>query len=611
MLTTVVFNAAVGRWGIFLSRAAFGLALASFFLTIFGCSVNKTRPILKQEPGSSVSLAEGIKAFQSGDLERARLVFNKIIDTQTVPSDLEEAQWFLAQIAERQGKLSEAVQQYTLFSKNFPSSKHLPEVNERLAALTKGSESVNGLSDSQATAPVQPNASPVNNLGTPNPPVLLPVRRQEMAPYGRFSGALTMEYMYDTQTSPPDPTPTLQSRLTEYLDMRWRKTAGGDLKIYFSGLYSHDFLIPENSYYRLNKFFADWSDPRSLVDLRIGRQPASGNTLFSRFDGFTFSLRTSSTLALTASIGYAVDPFDRNQIQIQHDRPFYDTYLSIYDLYHLGGKIYYTQELDNGFSTRNAVGFNGYWLDDGVNISSIVDYDLDFKQFNDKLLGLEYHYLFATYGVAVDYRKNPFLDYQTALLAPSLALATPPVTSLDVLRQTMTRSDIKNLALDNTTDSREIRLSTTFDLTKVWHADFRYAHTDFQSIVFNDGKVDEKGDRYSAFLSERNGLGWSEIGTLLYLYQPTTDYQTTTVTGTFSKSWGPEFQTLLRFRWERFVIKTSETRSNRIIPGISLIYTFRGGISASIDADYDIDTNTTTNDTVKIVETRTSITIPF
>jgi len=386
---------------------------------------------------------------------------------------------------------------------------------------------------------------------------------------------------------------------------------GGDLKIYFSGMYSHDFLIPDNSYYRLNKFFADWADPRSLVDLRIGRQPASGNTLFSRFDGFTFSLRASSTLGLTASVGYAVDPFDRNQVQIQNDRLFYDTYLSVYDIYHLGGKIYYTQEFNNGFSTRNAVGFNGYWLNDRVNISSIVDYDLGFKQFNDKLLGLEYHYSIASYLAAVEYRKNPFLDYETALLAPSLALATPPVTSFDTLRQTMTREDIKNLALDNTTDSREVRVGTTFDFTTVWHADLRYAHTDFQSVVFNDGKVDKKGDRVSVFLSERNGLHWSEIGTLLYLYQPTTDYQTTTVTVTFSKYWGPEFQTSLRCRWERFVIKTSDTRSTRIIPGFSLIYTFGGGITASFDADYDMDKNTTTNETLKIVETRTGLSIPF
>lgn len=606
---------------------------------MFGCSVSKNKPILKTDQAISVTLTDGVKAFQAGDYDRARVIFNLMVETNTNSSGLEEAQWYLGQIAEKQGKRNEAVKQYTLFSKNFPSSRHLPEVKERLAALTKtqassdgplvstpgpiipaGSSSVStqgptvssGSSSGSPPGPAVPLESPsVDTQGTPTQQNILPIRRQETALYGRLSGALTMEYLYDTQTSPPDPTPTLQNRLTDYLDMRWRKSMGGDLKIYFSGMYSHDFLIPDNSFYRLNKFFADWSDPRSLVDLRIGRQPASGNTLFSRFDGLTLSLRTSSTLGLTASVGYAVDPFDRNQVQIQHDNFFYDTYLSIYDLYHLGGKIYYTQEFDNGFSTRNAVGFNGYWLNDRVNISSIVDYDLGFKQFNDKLLGLEYHYSIATYGAAVEYRKNPFLDYETALFAPSLALATPPVTSLDVLRETMTRGDIKTLALDNTTDSREVRLGTTFDFTKVWHADLRYAHTDFQSIVFTDGKVDKKGDRYSVFLSERNGLRWSEIGTVLYLYQPTTDYQTTTVTGTFSKFWGPETQTLLRCRWERFVIKTSATRSTRIIPGFSLIYTFRGGITVSLDADYDIDKNTSTNETVKIVETRTGVSIPF
>jgi hypothetical protein len=466
-------------------------------------------------------------------------------------------------------------------------------------------------SAAQSGSPVQPGGLSVSTQATPTQQVLPPMRRQETSPFGKLSGALTMEYYYDTQTSPADPTPTLQNRLNEYLDFRWRKSAGGDLKIYFSGMNSNDILTPDNSYYRLNKLFADWSDTRFLVDLRIGRQPASGNTLFSRFDGLAFGFRPFNTLGLTASVGYPVDPFDRNKVQIQHDRLFYDTYLSIYDLYHLGGKIYYTQEFDNSFSTRNAVGLNGYWLNDQVNISSIVDYDLDFKKFNDKLLSLEYRYGSASYSAAVEYRKNPFLDYHTALIDPSLALITPPITSLDVVRQTMTRSDIQTLALKNTTDSREARLGTTFDITKVWHLDLRYAHSIFQAIVFNDGKADKKGDRYSVFLSERNGLHWSEIGTVLYLFEPSTDYQTTTVTGTFSKYWGPEIQTSLRCRWERFVIKTSATQSTRIIPGLTLIYTFRGGISLSLDADYDMDKNSTTNGTVTTVETRTGITIPF
>jgi len=611
MLTTVVFNAPVERWVFFLSRAAFCLALATFFLTMIGCSLSRNKPILKTDSGPSINFAEGVNAFEKGDLERARVIFNRFIDTKTDPSGLEEAQWYLARIADEQGKRNDTVQQYTLFTSNFPSSRHIPEVKARLAALTTGSDSVNGPSTGPSSAAVQSESLPGSNQGTPPQPVFSPVRRQETAPFGKFSGAFTLEYYNDTQTSPADPTPTVQNRLNEYLDFRWRKSAGGDLKIYFSGMNSDDFLTPDNSFYRLNKIFADWSDPRSMVDLRIGRQPASGNTLFSRFDGLAFGLRPFNTLGLTTSVGYAVDPFDRNKIQIQHDRLFYDTYLSIYDLYHLGGKIYYTQEFNNGFSTRNAVGLNGYWLNDPINISSIVDYDLAFKDFNDKLLSFEYHYAIASYSAAVEYRKNPFLDYETALIDPSLALITPPITSLDAARQTLTRNDLQALALKNTTDSREARLGTTVDFSKVWHLDLRYAHTIFQAIVFNDGKADKKGDRYSVFLSERNGLHWSEVGTVLYLFQPTTDYQTTTVTGTFSKYLGPEFQTSLRCRWERFEIKTSATQSTRLIPGFTLIYTFGSGISLSLDADYDMDKNNTTNGTVTTVETRTSLTIPF
>jgi len=571
--------------------------MLSVFLATVGCSLSKNKSILKPEAGTSATLEEGIKSFQNGDLEKSRSTFNNIIATKRGSSELEEAQWYLAQISEKQGRPAEAQQQYLSFIKNYPSSKHLVEVNERLSALTASSTP-----PAAGSPPSEPPAPVIRDL---------PLRRRaEASPFGRLSGGLTTEYLYDLQTS-PKPSIVVQNRLNEFLDMRWKKQAAGDFKFYLSGMYSHNFLDTEDTRYRLSKLYTEWNDPRSVVDIRFGRQPSSGNTLFTRFDGVALALRPFNTIGINSSTGYPVNIFDKTKIRIQRDRYFYDSYLSLYDLYHLNGKIYYTQEFDNGFLTRRAVGMNVYWLNEPFNISSILDYDLDFKLFNDELLSLEYRYSKVLYSIAAEFRKNPFLDYHTALLDPSLSAADPPVTSLDVLKETLTRDDIRNLAMDNTTDSRELRLGTTIDFTEVWRGDFRYSHIINQIIDFTDGKTDKTSNRYSVFLSERNGLKWSESWTLLFLYMPATDFKTSTVTTTFSKYWGIGTQASLRFRWEHLEFITAESRSTRLVPGFTLSYSFTGGTSISLEGDYLIDKNITTGETTKTVQTRTSLIIPF
>jgi hypothetical protein len=573
--------------------------MLSVLLILSGCSLSKNKPILKPDGGDSTILTEGIKAFQNGNLEESKRAFNKEIDTQRGTPDLEEAQWYLAQIAEKQGRPDEAQQQYLFFLKNYPSSTHTVEVNERLSILTRTS-----------------NSSAVSSTPSePPPPVVrdLPLRRREEASrFGRLSGALTTEYLYDLQTSPKLSTPA-QNRLNEFLDLRWKKQAAGDIKFYLSGMHSDNFLDPGDTRNRLSKLYAEWNDTQSVFDIRLGRQPASGNTLFNRFDGIALSARPFNAVGFTSSVGHPVNLFDKNKIDVQGDRLFYESYISLHDFYHLGGKLYYTEEFNMDFLTRKAVGMNGYWLNETLNISSIVDYDLDFKKINDGLLNFEYRYSIVLYSVAAEYRKNPFLDYNTALIDHSLSppVADPPITSLDVLRQTLSRNDIQRLALENTTDSRELRLGTTIDFTKVWRGDFRYSHTILQTLDFTDMKTDKIADRYSVFLSEGNGLNWSESWTLLFLYLPASDYKTTSVTSTISKYWGIGTQALLRCRWDHFDFKTSGSKSTRLTPGFTLSYSLSSGASIGLDLDYSIDKDISTGSTLKTLETRITVTVPF
>jgi tetratricopeptide (TPR) repeat protein len=542
--------------------------------------------MLRTDKGYASELEKGISAFEKEDYEKAREILNKLIETRIGVVERQEAQWYLARIAEEQGELNEARQQYALFIQNFPSNSHATEAKERLAALSSIRDPP---TETFETGPA--------------------IRQREVAPrYGRLSGTMTTEYLYDHLLS-SEPAIATQNMLNQFLDLRWRKMVGMDMRINFLGSYSQGFLDQQQPRSQISKLFAEWNRVMSVLDLRMGRQPSSGNTLFSRFDGTLVVYRPLSTINLNASAGYPIHTSNTPQVEIQSDHLFYDTYLTLYDFYHLGGKIYYTQEFKEGLSARNAVGINGYWLKEPVNLTFILDYDIDFGKFNDELIGLEYTHLNIRYSGTVEYRKTPFLDFETALLDPSLIGTN--MTTLAALKQTKTVNEIRSLTLANTSNLLDFQLGTAVDFSKVWRGDFRYAHTISEVVDFTVGRARKTADRFSMFLSERNGLNFSEAWTLLALYQMATDSQTMTLTSSLSEYWNSTAVTSLRVRWDHTEFKTSGTRSSRTIPGFSFSLSFKNGTQVSLEGDYAIEKTSASPDTLTTVQTRTSITIPF
>ncbi len=559
-----------------------------------GCSFHKNT--FKTQSDRSAVLADGIGAFRRGDYETSYRIFSAIIETKMGSPELEEAQWYLAQTAERQGKMAEARAQYTLFANNYPTSPHIAEAREIMAKL--------GNAPSSPDNTFQPPASP------PAGAMARSKTGDSRYPYGRISGSLTTEYSYDILVS-PSPAVAAQNRLSEYLDFRWKNMGANDLRVYFSGMYSYDFLIPENRRYRISKLFAEWNDLASVLNLRLGRQPSSGNTLFTRFDGISVGYRPFNAVSINAAGGFPVDTFDKNRVRLQTDHTFYDAYIALNDFHHLNGKIYATQQFDHGFSTRNAVGMNGFWMARDVVVSAILDYDIDFAKFNDQLLGVDYGMGKVHYSAAVERRENPFLDYETALFDPSNIGATPPITSFESLIQTKTRDEIRNLAAANTSESLEFRAGAAINFSKVWRGDFKVAHTINDVVDFTTGRATRYSDRYSAFVSERNGLGLSEIWTFLMLYQPGTDYKTSTALTTLSKYWSSGMAASLRLRAEQVSYEASRTRTTRLVPGIAWSTLFLGKIYGGIEGDVAMEKNNTSSDTVTSVQTRATLTIPF
>jgi hypothetical protein len=596
------------------------LVIVSLFW-LAGCALGPSGHLINGGPARSVELAEGVRAFHQAEYEKAKRLFNAVIVKRGGSADLEEARWYLAMIEEKQGNRSEAVQRYAEFLHDYPASRYREEAKGKLVLL-RSQPSANATGNTlinpgepipsvEAAAPLSHPSNPSQSASS-TPPVL----GRAGKPRYVLTGSLTTEYLYDQQLSPA-PSDAIQNRLSEYLNFRWKNNVGPDIRLYFYGSNSNDFLDQAHSRYRIYKLFAEWNDLGSVLNLRAGRQPASGNTLFSRFDGVALSYRPSMLVSVNVSAGFPVSTTFSDNLGMQSDQRFYEAYVTVYDWYHFGGKLYATQEFYQSFLTRSAVGLNGYWAKDNVNLSTILDYDVDFARFNDLLLSADYAWGSVRYSGAVEYRKNPFLDYETALMDPNSCGAATPATSFGELDQQLSRSAIQSCALKNTSHSMNVRAGVSIDFSKVWHGDLQYAHTDGTALdltttgaVTTVGQTDQRSDRVSLFLSERNGLHVSEVWTLLLLYQPSTDYQTLSVFSTLSRYWGRSLQASLQFRGDQTTFHTTGTKTTRWVPGFILSYFLPSGITANLEGDYEMD-HTSGAPNTTILETRTTITIPF
>jgi hypothetical protein len=432
-----------------------------------------------------------------------------------------------------------------------------------------------------------------------------------------LTGSLTTEYLYGELLS-PSPSETTQNRLGEYLNFRWKNLKGPDVRLYFYGSYVHDFLNQGNDRYQIYKLFADWNSAASLVNLRAGRQPTSGNTLFSRFDGLTLTYRPSPLTSLSLGGGFPVNTsYMSDRAGMQTDRRFYELYAMVYDWDHLTSRLYFTQEAYQSFLTRSAVGLNSFWTLGNVTLSGALDYDLDFARLNNAMIGADYTRGIVHYSIGADYRKTPFLDYETALQDPNYCGATPPINSFGDLERQLSRNEIQSCALKNTSGMSEVRGSVSVDFSKVWRGELRYVYgagkvVEFTPVagVITSSQTSQRSDRLSLFLMERNGLHLAEIWTWLLLYQPSTDMRQLSLFSTLSKYWGNALQGALRFRADRMTIDASGVTTTTLVPGLILTYSLPSGINASVEGDYDI-IMTSGGPTTNNIQTRTTVTIPF
>jgi tetratricopeptide (TPR) repeat protein len=218
---------------------------------------------------------------------------------------------------------------------------------------------------------------------------------------------------------------------------------------------------------RVNLAFIELGDRERDWSARFGRQSRNTGGLFGTFDGLSAGKQILPRLRLDAAFGYPVETarqtFDSSR-QFTGLSLDFGTFANAWDV-----AIYGLRQQLAGASDRQAFGTELRYFQPGRTVVALVDYDVHFKALNNALL-LATFALPARWTVTanLDQRKSPSLSLRNALIGQTVA-------TFDELLNLFPRTELEQLALDRTADSRLYSLSVSRPVGERWQWTLDYS----------------------------------------------------------------------------------------------------------------------------------------
>jgi hypothetical protein len=225
--------------------------------------------------------------------------------------------------------------------------------------------------------------------------------------------------------------------------------------------------------------------------------------LFGTFDGVSAGKQLRPRLRLDTAFGYPVETarqsFDTSRRFAGLSLDF-GTFADAYDV-----AVYALTQQLLGESDRRAVGTELRYFRPGRTLVAMVDYDLQFKALNNAIV-------LATFALPgrwtvtanVDQRKSPSLSLRNALIGQT-------AQNFEDLLSFFSRSELEQLALDRSADSRLYSLSIARPLGERWQ--WTLDHSSFSTTgTPASGGVDEVPDSGSDNAISLQGLASSLFG---------------------------------------------------------------------------------------------------
>ena len=499
------------------------------------------------------SYKKGAIALLNGDYVKARRALMQIISRFPGENDLAQVQWLIAKSYDLEGRAREALSEYKRFLANYPDHPNAEDAEDRIHRLE------------QAV------------------PALRPKAKKDVLVVGNLS--TDYEYAEDL-----DPAPlTTLNRVSTRLDMQIRNLHDGRGKVIVSGLRTLDLEDSRNDRARIQKLYGDWRNPADTFSVRIGRQPATAGSLSTRYDGAEAHYRPIAALALDAAGGFPMD-FTRSG-SFSTDARFYETGVSVVDLWHITGRVYGVRQFAESLLDREAVGGNlqGTW--GRIGLSGNVDYDASFGAFNDRFLSLDYALKESLHLiVGRDVRKDPYLQMSTALQDPAAITPSGELMRLEDLVALLGESAVRDLAVAHTIDSTDTRVGVRWTISPAWSTSADYVHGLSEITQVGGSRTTRMTDRVSAYVVASGAWRAPDTASVVAIHQASSDLSTETLAINAGERLAGWATVQLKGRMEYTNFKDGGTTDSiRYIPGMLVTLEPTTAVSLAAEAEYTME----------------------
>jgi hypothetical protein len=242
-----------------------------------------------------------------------------------------------------------------------------------------------------------------------------------------------------------------------------------DNRLVFQGYSAANFLPGQRNSSRLGAAYYEVKNRVVDYSLKLGVQSGFGGGVMGRFSGIAAGYGLTSDLKVNVVTGQLID-FSNDA------KPtFVGTSLDFGTRSQLGGSAYFINQRVSGLTDRRAVGGNLRYFEQGFNVMSMLDYDIQFRAINMFTVQgtLNSNYVTGTdFNFLLDRRRTPILDIRNAVNGTT---STVPL----LVQNGWTTSQIIVLANQRTTASNLAQVGMTNRMNEKWNigTDFTISKT--------------------------------------------------------------------------------------------------------------------------------------
>ena len=393
--------------------------------------------VQSQGTQSSTLMEQARVAIAKGKYDQAIAHYEEII-ALGLPKDIRLAIEYQAVANQKARRFDLAKQGYQSYLQRYPDGDASDRVRQRLAVMLTMEQLPPRLTSASSRTKNR-NEQPWNTRGG-------------LYQYYRFSTNIDDAGKSDQR---------LNALSTDFqLSSRYRNESY-DLDVRISGGQFSDFMSDgPGSSSRLSYLYISGVDRESERSVTIGRQRRRNGGVMGRFDGLSIENPFADSFSVNFVTGYPVD--SSKQTSVQTDRHFYGINL---DWQTWGDRLdlnfFIINQTVDGLTDRQAVGGQANYFDKQNYLFGLIDYDIHFEELNAVMLNGRHRYESGTsLSLSMNFRKSPYLSTRNALIGQ-------PVDSVDELINTLfTEDEIRDLALDRTTESQTASVAITHPVSE-------------------------------------------------------------------------------------------------------------------------------------------------